>query len=129
MASEPATNVGFLACTIPSPQLASRRAEIQTLIDQAGSAQARHDGVQMTFQNSEEVAQSLLEFIRLEQQCCKTITYELRSEPPHTELSLRLRAPAALISPVQSFYLGAKPSNQPEHCAMAKEDLSWRVGS
>jgi hypothetical protein len=54
---------------------------------------------------------ALMDFIRFEQQCCAATTYELRAEPLHTELFLRLRAPAALIASVQKFYLPSEPAN------------------
>jgi hypothetical protein len=110
MTSESVTNEGFLACTLPSPELASRRAEIQRLIEQAGSVIARPDGVLFTFQNTDEIAHALLDFIRFEQQCCGAITYELRAEPPHTVLALQLRAPADLVAAIQKFYQTNEPS-------------------
>jgi hypothetical protein len=105
MISESAINQEFLFCTLPSPELASRRSEMQRLIEHASSVVAKPDGVFFTFQNTDEIARALLDFIRFEQQCCGMITYELRAEPPHTELALQLRAPATLVSSVQKFYL------------------------
>jgi hypothetical protein len=105
MISESAINEEFLVCTLSSPELASRRSEMQRLIERANSVVARPDGVLFTFQNTDEIARALFDFIRFEQQCCGTITYELRTEPPHTELALQLRAPAALVTSVQKFYL------------------------
>ncbi len=110
MSSESVTNEGVLACTLPSPELAPRRAEIQKLIEQASSVVARPDGVLFTFQNTDETAHALLDFIRFEQQCCGAIAYELRAEPPHSELVLQLRAPATLVASVQKFYLANEPS-------------------
>jgi hypothetical protein len=110
MSSESATNEGFLACTLPSPELASRRAEIQKLIEEAGSVVAKPDGVLFTFQNTDETAHALLDFIRFEQRCCGAIAYELRAEPPHAGLALQLHAPAALVASVQEFYLANEPS-------------------
>jgi hypothetical protein len=128
MTSGPATNVAFPVCTLPSPELASRRAEIQTLIDRAGSVQTRHDGVLFTFENTEEIAYALLDFIRFEQQCCTAITYELRAEPPHAELALRLRAPATLVASIQSFYRRTEPPNELQQRVMANGDVFCRVG-
>ena len=62
-----------------------------------------------TFKNTDEIAHALVDFIRFEQQCCGTITYELRAEPPHTELALQLRAPADLVASLQKFYLTSEP--------------------
>jgi hypothetical protein len=109
MTSKSATNEGFLVCTLPSPELASRRAEIQRLIEHAASVVARPDGVLFTFQNTDGIAQALLDFMRFEQQCCGAITYEIRSEPPHTELALQLRAPTTLVTSIQDFYLAGEP--------------------
>jgi len=112
MTSESATNEEFLVCTLPSPELASRRAEIQKLIEPASSVVARPDGVLFTFQDTDEIAHALLDFIRFEQQCCGAIAYELRAEAPHTELTLQLRAPAALVRSVQKFYLTSEPADK-----------------
>jgi hypothetical protein len=111
MTSASTTNEGFLVCNLPSPELASRRGEIQRLIEHAGSVVARPDGVLFTFQNTDEIAHALLDFIRFEQKCCAAITYELRAEPPRSELAFRLRAPAALVTSVQKFYLTSEPSD------------------
>ena len=105
MTSKLTTSEGFLACTLPSPELASRRAEIQRLIEQAASVAASSDGVMFTFQNTDEIAHALMDFIRFEQQCCGAITYEIRSEPPHTEFILQLHALATLVASIQEFYL------------------------
>jgi len=105
MTSESKANQDFLTCTLPSPELATRRAEIQRLIERAGSVKAKPDGVLFTFQNTDEIARTLLDFIRFEQQCCGALTYELRAEPPHTQLALQLRAPANLVASIQKFYL------------------------
>ncbi len=128
MSSEPATTVGFLACTLPAPELASRRAEIQMLIDRAASVQARQDGVSFTLRNTEENARALLDFIRFEQQCCAAITYELRAKPPHTELALRLRAPATMVSALQNFYLRTEPRSEPQPRVMAERDVFCSAG-
>jgi hypothetical protein len=114
MTDESAINEEFLLCALPSPELASRRAEIQRLIEHASSVVARPDGVLFTFQNTDEIAHALLDFIRFERQCCGAITYELRAEPPHTELALQLRAPAALVTSVQKFYLTSEPAANDE---------------
>lgn len=105
MSSESVIEKSFLVCTLPSPELASRRAEVQRLIEQADSVVARCDGVLFTFPNTDEIAYALLDFIRFEQQCCSAITYELRAAPPHTELTLQLRAPLALVLSIQNFYV------------------------
>jgi hypothetical protein len=124
MTNEPAIKEDFLVCTLPSPELASRRAEIQRLIEPASSVVVRPDGVLFTFQNTDEIAHALLDFIRFEQQCCGAITYELRAEPPHTELALQLRAPAALVRRVQKFYLTSEPEDKD---GMAKGEVLRKV--
>lgn len=104
MDSDPVTNNGFPVCTLPSPELASRRTEIQRLMRRSGSVGSTPDGVIFTFANTDEIAHALVDFVRFEQQCCDAITYELRSEPPHTNLLLQLHAPPTMVSLVQVFY-------------------------
>jgi hypothetical protein len=95
----------FLACILPSSDLAPRRAEIQRLITQTGSVVATIDGVLFTFQNTDQIAHALVDFIRFEQHCCAAIAYVIRSEAPHTELILQLHAPPALVASIQNFYV------------------------
>ena len=111
MANDSTTNDDFLLCTLQSPELATRRGEIQRLIEQAGSVVSKPDGVLFTFRDTVEIAQALVDFIRFEQQCCSALTYELRFEPPHRELALQLRAPVALVASVQKFYLASEISD------------------
>jgi hypothetical protein len=91
-------------CSLPSPELTARRAEIQGFIEQATSVVSRPDGVLFAFANTVETAHALVDFILFEQQCCSSITYELRSEPRHSHFTLQLRAPADQITELQKIY-------------------------
>jgi len=111
MSSDSMNDENLLLCTLPSPELATRRGEIQRLIEQAGSVVSKPDGVLFTFRDTVEIAQALVDFIRFEQQCCSALTYELRFEPPYRELALQLRAPVTLVASVQKFYLANEISD------------------
>ena len=108
MSNDSSNDDNFPFCTLPSPELALRRVEIQRLIEQATAVVSKPDGVLFTFLDSVEAAHTLVDFIRFEQRCCSALTYELRFAPPHKELSLQLRAPAALVASVQKFYLASE---------------------
>jgi hypothetical protein len=97
------TEVSFV-CSLPTPELTARRAEIQGFIEQATSVVSRPDGVLFAFENSVETAHALVDFILFEQQCCSSITYELRSEPRHSHFALQLRAPADQVVELQKIY-------------------------
>jgi hypothetical protein len=97
------TDVSFV-CSLPSPGLTARRAEIQGFIEQATSVVSRPDGVMFAFANTVKTAHALVDFILFEQQCCSSITYELRSEPRHSHFTLRLRAPADQVGELQKIY-------------------------
>jgi hypothetical protein len=51
-----------------------------------------------------DTAHALADFILFEQQCCSSITYELRSEPRHSHFTLQLRAPADQVVELQKIY-------------------------
>jgi MerC mercury resistance protein len=100
-------------CSLPSPELTARRAEIQGFIEQATSVVSRPDGVLFAFATSVETAHALVDFILFEQQCCSSITYELRSEPRHSHFTLQLRAPADQVLELQKIYSkGDTPQRQ-----------------
>jgi hypothetical protein len=87
MTNDSEKNEVSFVCSLPSPELTARRAEIQGLIEQAASVISTPDGVMFAFANTVETAHALVDFILFEQQCCSSITYELRSEPrPRTSL-------------------------------------------
>jgi hypothetical protein len=97
-------------CSLPSPELIARRAEIQGFIEQAISVVPRPDGLIFAFENTVETAHALVDFILFEQQCCSSITYELRSEPRYSHFTLQLRAPADQVVELQKIYSkGDKP--------------------
>jgi MerC mercury resistance protein len=100
-------------CSLPSPELTARRAEIQGFIEEATSVVSRPDGVLFAFANTVETAHALVDFILFEQQCCSSITYELRSEPRHSHFTLQLRAPADQVLELQKIYSnGDKPQQR-----------------
>jgi hypothetical protein len=106
------TEVSFV-CSLPSPELAARRMEIQGFIEEATSVVSRPDGVLFAFANTVETAHALVDFILFEQQCCSSITYELRSEPRHSHFTLQLRAPADQVLELQTIYSkGDKPQRR-----------------
>jgi hypothetical protein len=100
-------------CSLPSPELAARRVEIQGFIEGATSVASTPDGVLFAFANTVETAHALVDFILFEQQCCSSITYELRSEPRHSHFTLQLRAPADQVVELQKIYSkGDKPQRR-----------------
>jgi hypothetical protein len=93
-----------LVCSLPEGDRAQRRSEIQTLL-QNRTAFTRHpDGVELEWRFSEETARSLLDFILFERTCCKTFTYELGFAPPHSQITLRMRASAEQVEALQALY-------------------------
>jgi hypothetical protein len=106
------TEVSFV-CSLPSPELAARRAEIQGFIEHATAVVSTPNGVMFAFANTVETAHALVDFILFEQQCCSSITYELRSEPRHSHLTLQLRAPVDQVLELQKVHSkGDKPQRQ-----------------
>ena len=93
-----------LLCTLPEGVRPQRRAEIQALLAGRTALVCHQDGVEMTFAFSEQTARGLLEFVFFERLCCNSFTYELSFPPPHSTVSLRLRAPGEQVAALQSFY-------------------------
>jgi hypothetical protein len=93
-----------MQCTLPEGALAERRLAIQELF-KGRTAVTRHaDGVELQWTFSEETARTLLEFVFFERVCCQTFTYELGFPPPQDRITLRMRAPAGQVEPLQAFY-------------------------
>ena len=97
-----------MICTLPAPEFRQRRVEIQSYLDAAAAITRLPDGVELSFAPSPELAHSLIDFILFERACCRSLTYELRSEPDHSRLTLRLTAPAADVKSLHAMYLPAR---------------------
>lgn len=96
-----------MICTLPAPELRERRKEIQSYLDAAASIARLPDGVELSFAASPQLAHALIDFILFERACCRSLTYELRSGPDHSRLTLRLTAPAADVESLHAMYLPA----------------------
>ena len=104
-----------LVCSLPKPDLATRRSEINEFIRNAISVNATPDGVVFVFENTADAAHALMDFILFEQQCCSNVSYELRSEPRHTKLTLQLYAPKNQVNALHAIYVdkGSQNSSRP----------------
>ena len=93
-----------VVCSLPEGSLSQRRAEIHALLESRTALTHHPDGVEMEWTFSEETARSLLDFILFERTCCRSFTYELRFPPPHTSVTLRLRASSEQVKALQALY-------------------------
>lgn len=104
----PLNNVPMV-CSLGTPEFSARRAEIQLLLNEATCVSALDDGVEMKFVGSADVAHTLLDFILFERVCCSGLSYELRSKPDHSQLTLRLslgqNAAPEQVKSLQAMYL------------------------
>jgi hypothetical protein len=93
-----------VVCTLPEDSLRKRRAEIHALLESRTALTRHPDGVEMEWRFSEETARSLLDFVLFERTCCKTFAYELSFSPPHSGVTLRLRASSEQVEALQALY-------------------------
>jgi len=71
-----------LACTLSSPDLAQRLAEIRSgLLAEVECAQMIESGYRLEFPNTSDIANALLDFIRFERQCCPFVDFGLGLPP------------------------------------------------
>jgi hypothetical protein len=127
-----------LVCSLPAPDLAARRVEINKFFKGAKSVTGTPDGILFVFANTPDIAHALTDFILFEQKCCGTILYELRSSPPHTQLTLQLYAPQKQVwstrfpcrscSPVQRTIGQDLRSRRPVWSASLRDHLSRHAG-
>jgi hypothetical protein len=93
-----------IVCALPKGDQAQRRVEIQNLLESRASFVCQVDGVEVQWAFSVETVRGLLDFILFERTCCSTFTYELRFAPPHTAVSLRVRASTGQVEMLQALY-------------------------
>lgn len=91
-------------CSLPEASLRQRRVEINALLESRTALTRHPDGVELEWMFSEETARTLLDFILFERTCCKTFTYELSFSPPHSSITLRLRASSQQVEALQALY-------------------------
>ena len=84
-----------IACSLPDKEQADRLEEIHTGIS-AGIQQRveLQDGYEFRFPGDDEWLDKLLQFVRVERECCRFLKFEIASEPDKGPIRLRLRGPA-----------------------------------
>ena len=93
-----------LVCALPEGERAQRRVEIQSLLHNRMAFTRHPDGVELTWEFSEEITRTLLDFVLFERTCCKSFSYELGFAPPQTQVTLRMRASAEQVEALQALY-------------------------
>jgi hypothetical protein len=93
-----------LICTLPEGLQAGRRNEIQRTFESHTDFRIAADGVEIDFAASENTARTLLDFILFERLCCKSFSYEFGFGPPHSRVTLRVRAVGEQVATLQALY-------------------------
>lgn len=101
-------------CNLPPSELRERRAQIQTFLAQTTGVAPLSNGFELEFAVSPEMAHALTDFILFERGCCAGLTYELRSQPDHTKLTLRLTGPAEQIESMRAIFFQAPTATPSE---------------
>ena len=84
-----------IACTLPASDLAARRSDIIAQL-QPGVEEVREltDGYELRFPGDEEWVSRLAAFIAGERECCAFLAFQLRFEPQHGPVLMRITGPA-----------------------------------
>jgi hypothetical protein len=101
-----ADDIVGLACTLPSPELGTRRVALTDVVDRAVSATQSDSGVILRFDGSDETAGIVFGLVMAERACCARFTYVMRFDPQRASLELRIESPPQLRQALNELYLG-----------------------
>jgi hypothetical protein len=93
-----------LACRLSAPDLARRLDDIRAgLLAAVESIEIIDTGYRLTFPNTIETTEALLDFVRFERECCPFVDFGVGLPPEPRPITLDLRGP----EPVQEFIRAA----------------------
>lgn len=95
-----------LVCTVPAIGRNGRRTDVQAVLSLASSCRGVDDGVAITFPNTDDVLQSVVDLVAAERNCCAQFRYTIDFPPEHQPIELRVQAPAQLVQPLRDLYVG-----------------------
>ena len=95
-----------LVCTLPAPEQGERRVSVHDVLSRATSSRELESGVAFLFENTDDAARSLLDFVLAERNCCAQFRYAILFEPEHAPIALRVEAAGALVQPLKDLFLG-----------------------
>lgn len=83
-----------VACTLTEEQEKERsEAVLSLLIDNYAGYEAREDGVNVTFEGTEESLEAVAQFTSNELECCSFAEYTIIVAPPYEETVLEITGP------------------------------------
>jgi len=83
-----------IACSLDSPQLVKRKAELQkNIFSQAKEVIEKEDSVCFVFNASKGFSSRLVEFINLERDCCPFFWFKIDFMPHHGPITLEIGGP------------------------------------
>jgi hypothetical protein len=96
-----------LVCTLPAAGRTERRASVHAVISQTTSWKELENGISFSFENTDDIARSLLDLVLAERNCCSQFTYSILFEPQHQPIELRVEATGPVFQLLKELFLGA----------------------
>ena len=95
-------DLGEVACSLSDEEKRARRALARrTLIPHIIETQEIEHGLKLVFLQSEEVQSNVEAFVRMERECCTSLTFTIT--PPGEALTLMIEGPPEASAIIESF--------------------------
>ena len=95
-----------LVCSLPSESREARRIDVQTLMTHAIAHRELDAGVAVTFPNTDDLAQSILDLVLAERNCCAQFRYTIVFDAAHQPIEVRIEGPGSLVASIKALYRG-----------------------
>ena len=106
-------NESPIACRLTTPELAARLEEIRAgLLSRVESVERTDAGYRLRLSNTDEIAASVLDFVRYERQCCPFLDFQVTIPAQPRPIDLDLGGNSDVMAFIHTAFIANVPTGK-----------------
>ncbi len=106
-------NESPIACRLTTPELAARLEEIRAgLLSRVESVERTDVGYRLRLSNTDEIAASVLDFVRYERQCCPFLDFQVTILAQPRAIALELGGNSDVMAFIHTAFIANVPTGK-----------------
>jgi len=106
-------NESPIACRLTTPELAARLEEIRAgLLARVESVERTDAGYRLRLSNTDEIAASVLDFVRYERQCCPFLEFQVTIPAQPRAIALELGGNSDVMAFIHTAFIANVPTGK-----------------
>ncbi len=106
-------NESPIACRLTTPELAARLEEIRAgLLSRVESVERTDAGYRLRLSNTDEIAASVLDFVRYERQCCPFLDFQVTIPAQPRAIALELGGNSDVMAFIHTAFIANVPTGK-----------------